>query len=275
MPEKFKVLLSALAAGILAILYIWKPVEETNRFWELCYNTIPNFMAIFITIIVLYFLFGFLGVDTLKSTSPSEVENKASEIHNQNEHIVSTLSRIAQIENLKHIEGFYDDFNDVNWRSLIRGSSVEIDIVVYYFDSWVNRYRDDLIYFFKKSDVKVNLILPNPDIDENISAGIRIFPEKDEKSLTSKINNTKNHFEGVIDDANANRKQLKFLLCKRPISYSILRFDKKQVVLSPFEMYRKGRISSPAILINTAESEKSSIFFEKEIAGLIGDSKKA
>lgn len=170
---------------------------------------------------------------------------------------------------------FHDSFRQVNWNSLLSNATESLDIVVYYFDSWVNANYEQLVQFFRKPGTRVRIFLSNPNDKEIIENIQRQFPEYNRDLIKAKVAHTKERFELVLTAAGATEDRLEVYYVPHVLNYAVQCIDGKKFVLSVFEMFRQHRIDSPAFVIDLDTNPHMLKFWEKELKGLLLVSTKA
>lgn len=261
----FKVLLAFLTLMVLTLFYTLFPNNKDNRLLELIFQTIPSIIAVLVGVIVFYFIFQRRGIFLESRNFVSE------ETSRDIESIKTTLNNL--ILNRKKID-YVEEFYDCDWTELITSSEQNIDIIVYYFDTWIKRNRKAILKFFQKPQTTIRIIVADPEIEENFRAIRRLYHNHDEQTIKNKIYNTYHQIFAIIQQAGANANRLQFYLSPHFLNYSIQCFDQKILVISVFEMVRGMEVTAPAFIIDLRESRKLKYFLEKEIEGLIAESRK-
>ncbi|OSZ82591.1 hypothetical protein CAP35_04810 [Chitinophagaceae bacterium IBVUCB1] len=169
---------------------------------------------------------------------------------------------------------FYETYKKVDWTKLLRDSNESLDIVVYYFDSWVNHNEDAIQAFLLKPNTKIRVVVSDPRIDMISDNVQRLFSEYDKGTIQQKIANTRDRFLRLYDKVGASHNRFEFFYYPHLLNYSFQVLDNSKMVLSVFEMYRKKTIDSPAIIIDLNKSKHSKDFMLKELNGIISDSEK-
>jgi hypothetical protein len=250
------ILLAILALPLLAITYIfWQP-PESNRFGQLVLDCISNAVVSLVIFLILYF---FLTRKGIRFNSESSSKCSAEEL----------CKKLATSppENQK-IKQFHDTFRHVNWNLLIEDAGENIDIVVYYFDSWVIANYDALKKYFSRSNTKIRVFVSNPNNDSNITEIHRLFPEYSEDEIKGKIKRTGERITEALTESGGNKNRIELYYVPHLLNYSAQCIDNRTLILSIFEMYRKKKIDSPCFIIDLTKTEQVQKFWRKEIDGL-------
>jgi len=166
------------------------------------------------------------------------------------------------------VEKFCESYKDIPWQEYIENANEKIDIVVYYFDSWIRYNFESLKKFFGKPNTKVRLFLSNPNRKENMENLKRIFPEYEKNHLRLKVRETREKIAGATKVMGASPKRVELYYYPHYLNYSAICFDDKILILSFFEFNRMREIKSPAIIINLEKSQRIKEFWEKELKNL-------
>jgi len=179
-----------------------------------------------------------------------------------------------QQERNEPLLAFHETFRDVNWNALLARAESQIDIVVYYFDSWVNAYYEAIVAYFRKPGSKMRVFVADPD-DESILQNIqRLFPEYSPQVIKEKVVRTGERFAKAAKEAGATPERFEFYYVPHVLNYAAQCIDGKLLILSVFEMYRDLKIDSPAVILDLEKSERLKKYWDKEAAGLFKASRK-
>ncbi|ELS04321.1 hypothetical protein Xen7305DRAFT_00040500 [Xenococcus sp. PCC 7305] len=268
--ERLKVLLAVLTS--IPLILVYQQIDQTteNKLLLLILNTIPSLIAVLVGIPVLYFLFKIIGLEELynRRNSVKQQSKLEKEISLVRSYIEDRMSGLELVKN------FEEEFYDCDWEGLINSSNSTIDIVVYYFDSWINRNRRSLVDFFRKSDTIINVVVSDPEIAENLNEISRLYSDSSKDLLKSKIDGTYVKLVSIANEAGADISRIKFYYYPHFLNYSFQVFDKSKIVISFFEMFRKDYLVSPTLVLNLDKSAKLKKFFLKEMNGLIDNSRR-
>jgi hypothetical protein len=153
--------------------------------------------------------------------------------------------------------GFFTSYRGVPWDNLLSHAQESLDIVVYYWDKWINRHQQELKRFLENPKAKLRIFLSDerkPDILVDI---LRFFPNQTAGELKEKIKNT---YLPLNTYNNVEVYRYPHLL-----NYSMQCIDDKVLILSFFEISRQEAVDSPSIVIDLTKSPKMKQFYQKEI----------
>lgn len=95
----------------------------------------------------------------------------------------------------------------------------------------------------------------------------RNFPENSLNVTLQKVRKTGERLAGAAAEGGGLNK-IEFRLVSHPLGYSAQCFDNRVLILSVFEMYRDGKIGSPAFVIDLQKAPEVAKWWAKELAGL-------
>lgn len=265
------VVLAIAGIVILALVYgFWVPTE-TNRFGKLIESVIPSVIAVLLAVPVVYFLFEQKGIQLHAPVfTATDLNQLVSAIIERLE--INSVGKASV--RLPELRAFYETYRQVDWKGLLNEASQQIDIVVYYFDSWVNSSYDDIVQYFGKPGTKMRVFVADPENEAVLSNIQRLFPEYGKEEIKGKIERTGERLAAALTDAGGNSGRLEFYYVPHVLNYSTQTIDGKVLVLSVFEMYRKRKIDSPAVVVNLQYSTQVVAFWQKEIEGLLASSRR-
>ncbi len=230
-------------------------------------NLIPNGIAVLIAVPIIYFLFYRRGLTQGQLQSKVEINELAR-------CIADNLSVYEKQREYPQLIGFYETFRLVDWRTLLSNSQGHIDIVVYYFDSWVNSNYESIVTFFQKPRTTMSIFVADPN-DKFILANVhRLFPEYSEDVIREKIARTGYRLADALREAGGSSERINFFYVPHFLNYSAQCIDGRILVMSFFEMYRRLKIDSPAIIIDLNKSQHLAGYWDKELSGLQNSSLK-
>ena len=169
---------------------------------------------------------------------------------------------------------FYDTYRQVDWAKLLNQAQSSIDIVVYYFDSWVNYNYEHVVNFFRRDGTRMRIFVADPHNQDLIANVRRLFPEYIEATIKEKISHTGERLANALRDAGGTQDRLEFYYVPHFLNYSIQCFDEETLVLSVFEMFRQHKIDSPAVILDLNNSDHLLRYWTKELEGLLRVSEK-
>lgn len=165
---------------------------------------------------------------------------------------------------------YYEEFDHVPWDDFIRTSST-IDICVHYFDTWISSHTRALMDFFNHGG-RIRIVLPNPKNESLVRIIKQRFPEYDEEQVKTKIAYTSSRVALILEQATHKDARVETYYLDDFILYCGVRFDRRVLVLSPFEHLREMRVAAPAMILSLGKYEASQRWFEKEFFGLMSKS---
>lgn len=258
-------LLALLAVALCVILiFMYYFVGDQNSWWiELIKSVIPSFLAVLIGFASIYFFLEREGV-----LNPGLNTSKFGK----------ELANIIQEETQPHqstnpgILAFYENIAEVPWHDLF-SSARSVDIVVYYYDSWVKTNWRPLVEFFGNGGA-LRIVLPNPDNDEIMEVVRRRFPENSIDMIRHKVRNTGERLKSAKQESGSQTARIEVFYFDDSLNYSAIRFDNASLLLSVFEQFRENRILSSAVLLDLKNSAHLNGYWDKEIGGFIRNSSK-
>ncbi len=164
--------------------------------------------------------------------------------------------------------GFYDRARDVDWKSILKYADKSLDIMVFYWGTWVDTYAEELTQFLSKPGTRLRLVMSdarNPLILREMK---RLFPEHNEAEIFARVKGTQAKLNAIAAKVGEGGGKLELFLVPRMLSYPWQRIDGEVVIYSLFEMCRQGRVDSPAVVGNLLDSEPLRQFFDKEWEGV-------
>ncbi len=251
------VVLAVIALVPLVLLYLlWQPSAD-NRFGHLVIQMIPNALAVLVGVPIVYFIFTRKG---LGSPTLIDTERLADLVAQR---VASSNGGPSQLL------AFHDTFRHVNWSELLSSANATVDIVVYYFDSWVNANYDSLRAYFSKPGSRMRVFVSDPRDDAIVENVTRLFPEYTPQVVRDKIARTGDRLLQALRESGGDPERLEFYYVPHHLNYSAQCLDERTLVLSIYEMFRKSRIDSPAIVLDLTRSDHMARYWHKERAGLL------
>lgn len=253
--DKVEWLLFLLAAvtcvGLVGLYLLLLPLKPDGEGWvELLLALLPNLIAGLLVVIVAYWLFKRKAIPTLTDLRQTDVQ-------------ASNVESVALLD--AGLREFYVKFGQVPWAEFLRRSS-SVDIVTWYFDSWIRNHRDELREFFARGG-RIRLVVPDPRIASIMEVTRERYPELDAEDARKKIVNTGIRLSELAKESGSKSSRVDVYLSRRMLSYSSLRFDSNTVLLSVFDQFRSGQVDSPAFLVDLRKSGALRAYWDKEIGG--------
>jgi hypothetical protein len=176
---------------------------------------------------------------------------------------------LQQNEGFPQILNFHDCVRNVDWRSILTYAEKRVDILVYYWSSWVDAWEEELKVFLSKPEAKLRLVVADPRNPMILKDIKKLFPEHSEQELIAKIKSTQRKLNKLVESLPEPRGSVELFLLSRPVSYPCQRIDDEIVVFSIFEMYRQRKVDAPSVVVNLQESPHLRQFFDKEWEGIL------
>ncbi len=259
------VVLSVVCLFAAVLLYFFLSPDGTTIF-DLILAALPSIVVIFIAVPIVYFIFERHGIDYKNQSSSSvDIQELSREISN---------SLNSEEHENPIVSAFYETYRHVDWKSILNEATDSIDIMAYYYDSWVNQNYEELVSFFGRSGTKMRVFVSDPEDEYILSNVHRIFPEYTREEVAQKISRTGSRMFDALTEAGAHPNRLEFYYVPHLLNYSAQVVNNSFLILSIFEMYRTTKIDSPTIVINLKQSEHIRKYWHKERDGLLNCAKK-
>jgi hypothetical protein len=162
-----------------------------------------------------------------------------------------------------------DDFyRDIAWRDLI-ATSHNIDFFFAYGQTWRRNLNTDLMKLAQRQNVRVNVILPDPDHAEIVSELSSRFLYSD-SDLVRYINDAAIYFSNLAESAGSRGSQIRVWYLPMAPVFTLYRFDELMVV--SLYRHRPFQASVPTIVVKQGGSLYH--FFDAEISAMISGDKR-
>lgn len=171
------------------------------------------------------------------------------------------------------VRRFYPSFRKIDWEEII-GEADSLDIIVVYFDSWVDNNREELLAIFRRGGA-IRLYITDPDADVAMQATNERFPEHSRDDLSERVRGTAQKLHALWKESASYHAHLEVHLYPGVLNYAAVRADEDQVLLSVYEHHRQRRIDSPAMLLDLRQSSAMRDFWDKELRHLLERSRLA
>lgn len=169
--------------------------------------------------------------------------------------------------------GFYESYREVSWKEILTQADKSIDVMVYYWDNWVNEHEDSLLKFLSKPGTKLRFIFADGNQPAIVSEIRRLFPSYSEEQLREKIRASYSDLSERLENLNLPLDRIEIYKVPRLVNYALQCIDEKLMILSVFEMSQQDNVDSPAVLIDLENSPQLKLFYQHELLGAIPDSK--
>jgi len=259
-----KVVIALVSSALLVVGYLILPAPQTppSGCVELVRNAIPSGLVVLLSFISLYYLFIRNGI------------RHNSELLDPKTLAASIASYLREGSSVDlGLVAFHQTLRDVNWKTLLTEAKDSLDLVVYYYDSWVNLNDEHLRAFFQKPKTKLRILLADPEKGLVLDEVHRLFPEYSKQGLREKIVRTGERLRSIANAAGAASDRVEIWYVPHPLSYSAQIIDERLLVLSFFEMHRQQKIDSPAFIIDISQNKHLRDYIEKEFTGLLKKSR--
>lgn len=183
------------------------------------------------------------------------------------------MTGLADIKNSfqtsKGLIGFYESYREVPWPELLNSLQSSFDIVVYYWDQWIQQHFDALTSFLQKPGTHMNLVLADESNPAIMNDLMRLFPNKSHEKLIRQIADTYEPLRDYVKQYDLPINKVEVFRLPYLLNYSLQCLDGKTLILSFFEMYRsQQQVGGPAIVINLEQAPQLKQFYLKEIKGM-------
>ncbi len=230
------------------------PERELYQWLTLLQSVLAGIIPVFLLFIGSYLILQKIQDIKQEAERKKLVENIGKQFDAKIQPLIEKLS----------IPKCYDNFNRVPWDDYIKESS-KIDILVHYFDTWINQRTDIITDFFRQGGT-LNLIIPNPE-DENLIRIIKSrFNDSSYERILDKVRRTSGKFQELRNSANNPTSKLNIFITDQITWYCAVRFDERYLILSPYEHTHDVSVQSPAVVIPLDNNHpKINDWFNKEM----------
>jgi hypothetical protein len=157
---------------------------------------------------------------------------------------------------------FYERWEETPWKAILE-SATEVDILASYMDTWIIQISDLMLAVFARGGT-VRVILPKPG-SEAAHRVLERFPEYNPELVQHKIENTAYKLEKIHERSNSPRARLEVYWTTAFCMHCLIRIDKKRLVISPYDHFRRGQIEGPAFVVDLDEYPHLAEWAEKEL----------
>jgi hypothetical protein len=161
------------------------------------------------------------------------------------------------------VRRFWTSHRKVEWSEVI-GTALSLDVVVVYYDTWIDENREELLSIFGRGGT-IRLYLTDPRDERALEATADRFPEHSVDDLKSKIQGTAQRLDELRRESDRYQARLEVRLYPGVLNYAAIRADGDWVLTSFYEHKRERRIDAPAVLLDIAQSPELRRFWDKEL----------
>lgn len=258
-------IICGIAAAALILLYcLWVPEYRISK---LVIAMIPSAVVALIAVPIVYFIFARHGIHF--SPSNSQSTPPTLDYDTMKTVMSEQLDERMPYAGLPALISAYETYRDIDWNWLLGQAREQVDIVVYYFDSWVKANHESLKAYFQRNNTKMRIFVADPRDEDIVDTVDRLFPDYSREDVLRKISLTGERVRGVMEEAGASPDRFQFYYVPHVLNYSAQCIDGRFFVLSVFEMFRKNKIDSPAVVFDLNKSEHLANYWKKELDGLL------
>jgi hypothetical protein len=263
---------------ILCIILLTTFYFFTSTGGKIDLNTIKDFSKSIIiellgVVVVVLFVYYFSKEDkeeNLSSGTIKNIENSILELKT----ILRNEVHHLDINNKQNII-IKSDFRQHNWKEIL-GNAKNLNIAVFYFDSWVTENWDAIIAFLKNGG-RLRIVMTKTNDSQEMNYILRKFPKfkDDPNELIQKVDKTKTRLIDAITKSRVQANKIEIYHYPLNISYPLILIDNKYVVLSVFSNFNHDiRVETPSLLMDLSDSKKIMHFWEEEFKELCNKSTK-
>jgi TIR domain len=155
----------------------------------------------------------------------------------------------------------YEHWYAIPWDRVLDAAS-ELEFVVSYMDTWINQTADAIERLFRRGGT-VRVYLPQRGSDAAARVVDR-FPEHTPQAIDTKIEATARKLRSL---AEGSKGRLEVYWTKTFCMCCIMRVDRRILIISPFDHFRRLRIETPSFAIGAGGHPRVNEWVEKEFAG--------
>src|SRR5271166_4562270 len=253
--DRYYFLIACVGSFVLVVIYFVIDSWAAQKIRDLLNPLIVNLTTMLIAFAIVYAIF----------RRAQEIRSEAGKAELVEE-IVNAL-RLSLPPYTKSALICYDVFDHIPWQQLF-SNCARIDIVVHYFDTWINSNFSLLQDFFNRGGT-VRLVIPNFKNTSLVHTIKQRFPESTEDQIVTKIRQTPDRFEKILQNSKRRDANLEVCHIDDMILYCGIRFDDRVLVLSMYEHVRELRVSNPGFVIPLDQYPQTREWFDKEFSGLL------
>lgn len=234
--------LLALAAVLAACLLAWIYFSAQGTWDGFIQGIAANLIATLLLFSIVYYILERRGI--FLSSTP--------------------MSTVAHAEFGRH--------DRLDWGEIIQ-SAATIDIVVFYYDTWVRQHHDDFVEFFRNGG-KLRVVVSDPDNKGLMEIAQReFFPHQDPETMAKKIHGTFSAIRNAAQASGSVNAVATAFAFPHLLHYSFVLTNDSNLFLSVYEQFRGPTVRSPVFKISLGEDLDALTYWREARNSLISDSR--
>ena len=160
----------------------------------------------------------------------------------------------------------------LNWKEIIR-SARTLDIVVFYYGSWIREHYDEFVLFFRKGG-SLRLIVSDPEDDELMEAARKyFFPKLSTADLKAKVLATFDALRAAATEAGNPEAVVNAFSFSNLLHYSYVLKDDQELYFSAYEQFRSPTVRSHVFKVLFTDDEEVANYWRETGRAMLASSK--